>query len=605
MRPVLRLLPALGRKAPKAIPPTIIILRTNPIALRPFASTSSRLRPENYRPPVFPDADTPLGYVEPPKSERMERAKFGFRLFVKYCAIGFTVLGVCTISFFEGMHYYVEWYGLPGPPTTGEIDDEYGWSDELISWTGGSKGGTSPRLGYTGRHALRAAWMAQEWGFEGARQASVGDQAMFEPDSMLLKRLKKTEKQPRERGFETDHGYLYADQYFDKALNVARNKGMVFPPELSITRPPGPPTATSSARPSATAVVVASSPHADPLVLDLLLLRANNSEKISQPASLVSAKETYERVLGVTTSDGSPQQNAHAMRLAKKVGDLCERIGAGDEALLWYQWGLQRIGVNLQDLGSKRSTWLGSETNSPVLLRATLSLLSAASTHYATHGQLNEAWKLQNLSLSLFPDRQSFPSFSPSKDDASATLHNTWLRNRQTLFILHQASVAHALKKNKEAMDLADTASTRADRDLPLIDPLPSVYTSSTTSPLYQPSQQLHGEALLLAAESSFIRGRFLEQQKRPNLPLIAACFERAADLSAQESGKTEETAMGKEWHRYWRNYVRIKEQMGEEVPNPFDMEEEVIEGMEARMVKGIQNAIKSAQSMFGGGESK
>ena len=539
----------------------------------------------------------------------MAEAKNGLRMFVKYCVYGFTILGVCTVSFFEGMHYYVEWYQLP--QASNNTDDEYGWTDEMLSWTGGSKGGTSSRLGLSGRHAVRAAWMSQEWGFEGGRQEKVADQAFFEPDAMLLKRLKQSEQRPRGKGFEVDRGYLMADRYFDKALSVARSKGMEFPPDLSVTRPPGPPPTTSTPQPSITITVTTPVAHADPIVVDLLLLRANNYEKISRPASLVSAKEIYERVLNVTASDGSQRQNAHVMRLAKKVGDLCERIGAGDEALLWYDWGLQRIGVDLQQLKSKRSSWLGGESSalpsgslstSPVLLRATLSLLSAASTHYATHAQLDEAWNLQNTSLSLFPDRQPLVLISPSKEDASASLHSTWLRNRQTMFNLHQASVAHALKKNKEAMDLATSASTRADRDLTLIDPIPAVYTSSTMSPLYQPSQQLHREALLLAAEASFIRGRFLEGQKRPDLTVIAACFERAANLNAQESGKTEETAMGKEWHKYWRNYVRIKEQMGEPIQNPFELEEAVVvDGREAKIIKGIQNGLKSLGAVFGG----
>ena len=613
MKPALRLLPALGRRAilstPRLTPRYTLIPLQNPAQHRSFTSTSSR--PDGYRPPAFPDAELPLGYVEPPRSERMASAKSGFRLFVKYCAYGFTILGVFTMSFFEGMHYYVEWYKLP--QSSSDTDDEYGWEDEMISWTGGSKGGSSPRLGVSGRHAVRAAWMAQEWGFEGGRQESVADQAFFEPDSMLLKRLKRSEQRPRERGFQVDKGYLYADQYIEQALNVARNKGMEFPPELSITRPPGPSPALSAPQRSPSSTVLSSESHADPLVVDLLLLRANNYEKISRPAALVSAKEIYERALNTMSSDGSPRQNADVMRLAKKVGDLCERIGAGDEALLWYDWGLHRIGVDLQQLSTKRSSWLGDDTStlsassltsSPVLLRATLSLLSAASTHYATHSRLDEAWNVQNTSLSLFPDRQPLLPLSPSEENASAALHSTWLRNRHTMFNLHQASVAHALKKNKEAMDLADRASTRADRDLTLIDPIPSVYASSTISSLYQPSQQLHRDALLLAAEASFIRGRFLEQQKRPDLALIAGCFERAADLSGQESGKTEETAMGKDWHRYWRNYVRIKEQLGEVVPSPFDREEAVVEGMEAQIVREIQKALKSLGTIFGG-ESK
>lgn len=108
------------------------------------------------------------------------------RLF-KYSALSFLALASLVFVGWEGLHQYVEWVELRNPNT----DDPYEWlgdsldhrcaiccslqplmnlfepfnsiKDILDRWTGGASGGTDPRLGFRGRHALRAAWMALNW----------------------------------------------------------------------------------------------------------------------------------------------------------------------------------------------------------------------------------------------------------------------------------------------------------------------------------------------------------------------------------------------------------------------------------------------------------
>ena len=609
-------------KAPQAalvgsLRPTTHLRCPPPIrTTRPFTSSPSRLA---YRPPILPDADLPLGEAEEPQSERLKHAKLGFRMFIKYCAWGFAMLGVGTLGLFEGTHWYIEWYKLP--PTSDypssasssssrspasshdEVDptdpEDYGWDDELVSWTGGHLGGTSPKLGYKGRHALRAAWMALYWNTTLERSA-VPQQGLFEPDFMLLKRLESAESHP---AIQADKPGRSVDAYLTTALDVARSKGMVFPPELSITRLPGPPPPPTSRSTVSTTV------ECDPVVRDLLLLKASNLERISSPSSLIDTKEIYERILFSTSSDRTPRQEARVMRLAKKVGDLCQRIGADQEGLQWYGWGLARTGIQLDGLAAKKSSWLGSSdssdfklpvapsSTSPALLRAEISLLTAAETYYATHAQLPAASNIQSAALTLIPT-PSGPLSPPTKDNAEAVLHQTWLANRQAMLNLHRASVAHA-QRDTSALSLAETASAQADRLLPLVEPLSPIYIPAHPTALAEPARQLHRDSILLAAESSFTLGRLIETSRRPDLERVARCFERAADLDARQSGRTEESTMGNEWHKYWRNYVRTKAQLGEAVESPFTDKEVEWKGRDEMILDALSRGVEKFISFF------
>ncbi|ORX37691.1 hypothetical protein BD324DRAFT_650245 [Kockovaella imperatae] len=547
--------------------------------------TSSSTRSAAYRPPVLPEADLPLGAVDSGRSERIERVKIGLRLFVRYCGWGLVIVAIGLGGLFEGAHLYVEKYKLPPvgdvdsgstsrlrSSTTGENVDEssstdYGWEDEMLSWTGGSTGGTSPRLGHRARHALRAAWMSTHW--NRTNQATLAEQGWFEPDFMLLKRL-QAEEANAPPPMLVEQSALSMDKYLNTVIQMAKSNGLSFPPELSVTRPPGPPDSTKEGS------------MCDPVVRDLLLLKASNLERMATKTALVDAKEIYERVLIATIPRGTStsRQDARSMRLAKKVGGLCERIGADKEASQWFDWGLTRAGIHLNSLSSSApssSSWFGSSTPrlsfdpsglSPAMLRATISLLTSVESYHATHAQLEAAWNVQSAALSFFPQRWQTNS-ALEQDNAAAALHQSWLQSYQATLQLHHASVAHAIK-NKSALSIAEEASSLAEQNLKVMDPVPSFYQPPESSALTEPARQLHRDALLVAAESSFTLGRLLETTRQPDLSKVADLFHRAAELDAKQSGRTEETVTGGEWHKYWRNYVRVKALMGETVEPPF-----------------------------------
>ncbi|KAK1923666.1 hypothetical protein DB88DRAFT_464828 [Papiliotrema laurentii] len=473
---------------------------------------------------------------------------------------GVTVVGVGTVAF-EGLHQYIE-TGPLSIPSRG--NDEYGWEDEVQGWTGGPKGGTDPRLGWKARHAIRAAWMCQSWG-AGDASVSSGRQGFFEPDYFAVRGMIGVDPTI----VRPDRGYEMANAFLTAALDAARAKGLVFPPALSVLRTPGPPTSQSASAGHSNT----SATQGDPAVVDLLLLKAGALERMGSSDSLSHAKEIYEQVVSAIHSDADPIHEARIMRLAGKVGSLCARMGDGDEALAWWGWGLSRVGLELPskttEVKAELRSWFGKSpapveqptlptSLPPPILRATISLLTTASTHLATRSHIAAASSLQTTALALLPAPRPIPRADPST--AGMILHHTWLEQRSALLTLHLASTTYA--QGRPAVNLATIASARADQVLEAIEPLPRVYTRA----LKPASQLLRRDALLTAAEASYTRALLLERQPEPPLELIAECFERSMTLSALESGKTEAKAMGSEWEKYYESFARVKEKLGQSV---------------------------------------
>lgn len=526
---------------------------------------------------------------------------------------------------FEGIHLYVEKVCLAAPSR--EDTDEYGWASENQGWTGGPRGGTDPRLGMKARHALRGAWICQEWGAgsSGAVERSVHTSA-FHPDFVAARGMISvpgdSDESAASRGrLRVDRGYELADEYVDLAIREARKKGLVFPPTLPGARPAGPPTEKQMSH----------GPQGDPAVIDLLLLKAGTLERINTIDSLSHAKDLYEQVLCSLDSsmgnEGGPGGRARVMRLAGKVGDLCARTGGRNEAMQWWGWGLNKAGVDIhahtqtsqivqevkQDvnkgwfgksaaastptpvaLASKSSTL--SPTLPPPVLRATISLLTSASAQLATTSSLPAASSLQSLALSYLskPLLQTQDSLA----SPSAALHSTWLIHRTSLLKLHLSSVLYALSKSStEALPLVAGAQEQVERVITELLPLPAAFIQRGSA-LTAPAKILARDALLTGAEIAYTKGTFLERSlpatssktggllkaKRSETPEEKAmristlesaleCFERATALSALESGagpvkakggEEEAVGRGEEWGKYWRGFVRTREKLDE-----------------------------------------
>ncbi|OXB36013.1 hypothetical protein LQV05_005563 [Cryptococcus neoformans] len=614
MRSMRVITPVIRRPAP---------LRHIPLITRPAAIPFSRSLSNLPRTPF----SSPANLTDATTSEYTHSTLYAFSYLsrtIKYVLYSLLAIGGISVATFEGVHLYVEKVCLAAPSR--EDTDEYGWASENQGWTGGPRGGTDPRLGMKARHALRGAWICQEWGAgsSGAVERSVHTSA-FHPDFVAARSMisvpSDSDEGAANRGrLRVDRGYELADEYVDLAIREARKKGLVFPPTLPGARPEGPPTEKQTSH----------GPQGDPAVLDLLLLKAGMLERINTIDSLSHAKDLYEQVLcSLDSSMGNevgPGGRARVMRLAGKVGDLCARTGGRNEALQWWGWGLDKAGVDIhahtqtskivQEVkqGTKKG-WLGksaaastpapvtiastttiSPTLPPPVLRATISLLTSASAQLATTSSLPAASSLQSLALSYLSN--PLLRTQDSLASPSAALHNTWLTHRTSLLKLHLSSVLYALSKSSaEALPLVAGAQEQVERVITELLPLPAAFIQRGSA-LTAPAKILARDALLTGAEIAYTKGTFLERSlpasssqtggllkvKRSETPEEKAmristlesaleCFERATALSALESGagpvkakggEEEAVGRGEEWGKYWRGFVRIRQKLDE-----------------------------------------
>ncbi|WVW86893.1 hypothetical protein I302_108948 [Kwoniella bestiolae CBS 10118] len=520
---------------------------------------------------------------------------------IRYILYGILTLGGVSLATFEGLHLYVEKVCIASPSRDG-FDDPYGWVGENVGWTGGLKGGTDPRLGQKARHALRGAWICQEWGAGGSASSTLSKSNSFHPDYVAVKGMIGTSAQ--EEGRQTiDRGYELAEEFINLAINEARKRGLVFPPNLTSS-------SSTSNLPPKDHENTHGVPQGDPAVLDLLLLKAGILERINTTDSLLHAKDLYQQVLS-SMNHAQDEQHLHnqarIMRLAGKIGDLSARTGYADNALRWWGWGLEKAGINMdrgnstisevvKEVKEESKSWFGfggskkpqlqpeaspvnlppSSTTelTPAILRASISLLVSASAHLATTSSLISASSLQSQALSLIP------SVSPTTTSPEASLHATWLQQRTALLKLYQASILHAqhLKSTSDGPLKLITESQSLSEQV--ISTLPAIPTPKSSA-LVGPAKLLRRDALLTGAEASYTRGVFLErssptlsgEDKAHTLEQAIECFERAMALNVLESGVEkkgeDELGQGEDWNKYWRGYVRVKGKLGGLVEPP------------------------------------
>ncbi|WWC92839.1 uncharacterized protein L201_007799 [Kwoniella dendrophila CBS 6074] len=604
MRPIRTIRPLL-RKLPASTPIRSLI---TPLTLSsPSSSHTQAIRLYSQITRRGPSA--PPGY--PSDTEYSDSTVYAFSYIsrvIKYMLYGILGLGGMSLAAFEGLHFYVENVCLAAPSRDG-TDDPYGWIGENQGWTGGSRGGTDPRLGQKARHALRGAWICQEWGAGGSASSTLsksitggGSGTTFHPDYVAVKgMIGNTSIDSTNNGGRQsiDRGYELAEEFINLAINEARRKGLVFPPNLSTSSS----LAVNSGGPPINQKETHGIPQGDPVVLDLFLLKAGILERINTTDSLLHAKELYQQVLNSMNHSQDEQHlhnQARIMKLSNKLGDLSKRTGQSDQALQWWSWGLNKANIQLntahqpvkdeisdlvKEVKSESKSWFGfggsktktpkesESTNTttttspttppttepsseltPAILRAAVSLLVSASAHYATTSSLNSASSLQSQALSLIPQ---VPSIStPTSTSAGAVLHQTWLQHRLALLKLHQASVIHAQNSkpnsvSPEALNLISESTSISENLINQLQNLPVAYTTPKSSSVSGPAKLLRRDVLLTGAESSYTKAVFLERsapwpdstnpkerELRINqLEQSAELYERAMSLNVIESG--------------------------------------------------------------------
>ncbi|KAF7792986.1 hypothetical protein EIP86_004091 [Pleurotus ostreatoroseus] len=428
---------------------------------------------------------------------------------------------------------YVENVSLA--PEKDEEVHKWQWDTEAERWTGGEAGGTDPGLGFLGRHAVRAAWMAQTWGigsdvsimnsnaFSGRAGAGVGELNIVEA------RLE------------------VAQSFLNAALQHAQDR-----------------MGSGTIRPQT--------------ITELLTRHANLMERMGQRDALFEARSEYERVWAAL-----PGKGIDAARVALKLGDVNKRLGDFEDAMAWWLRSIQLI-YNKTELPPLpvAPQELPSE---PLAQRTFLSTLVSLSAFYATTGQLRQAKTLEETSLQAIRalrQPESLDSASPPE-----ALHALYVLHRSSLLSIHLAEVSYALRRKQTAsMEWLTGAASSAERVALVLTGLPPVHPDAPESkiphppssdapllPAYaksssmsKPASGLLRDARRTAAEAWSLMGILSEASKAPGSTERALeCYERAlgwAGVAADRSGnigKAGEGTLEAEWKVLWNNYVRVR----------------------------------------------
>ena len=451
----------------------------------------------------------------------------------KYTLISLFGVGVVTWTAFEGAHLYVENMELAS-----ENDGEalrWEWHQEAERWSGGDGGGTDPALGFKGRHAVRSAWMAQNWGI-GPGSSVIGSNAF-------------SSKGPsRAGGLNVVEARLeFAQDYLAIALEIAEARsgdGKLHPDTI----------------------------------LRLLSRHAGVLERIGSQASFFESRSELEKVWARL-----PAKGMDTARIALKLGDLNHRLGDHEDALTWWAKAIQLTLAdkqrNVEDIAPVVPE---SAPVSPLAQRTLVSTLVSLSAFYATSGQLKQAKAIEESSLDLL--RKITPSKSIKLASAPQTLHALYILHRSSLLSIHLAEVLYALRSSKSSsIEWLKTAAESSERVALNLTGLPYIHPDAPLSkiphppaseaPLLpafvqsismkKPATSLLRDARRTAAEAWNLMGILHEEAS--NTEKALECYGRALGWAGVPSdipsGVAEpgEGILEVEWNVFWANYVRAR----------------------------------------------
>ncbi|KAG1756781.1 uncharacterized protein EDB91DRAFT_1094364 [Suillus paluster] len=505
-----------------------------PLVLRNFRlkSQSTSNQPTSWRKDA--GVDQPNVLIEDPFTRSTLFTLDFFKRLAKFSLVGILALGITGCTAFEGIHMWVENVELAC-----DQDSEvrrWEWDHEAEKWSGGELGGTDSALGFKGRHAVRSAWIAENWG-TGSGAIIIRSNTSSGRGSQGAGSLNVIEARLE-----------VAQNFMALAISIAERK-----------------MSSGKLRPQTMG--------------ELLARHASILERMGTRDALLQSRAQYERVWA-----GLPVKGTDAARVALKLGDLEHRLGDFEDALAWWTRTINLTqGTQQADLSAPRLT--RTVPSSPSAQRTLASTLVSLSAYYSTTGNLKQAHQLQESGLDLL---RSIPS--PSRISAASppqALHSLFLLHRSSLLSIHLAEVLYALRAAPEqsiqwltraaesservALALAGLPFTHPDAPGSSIPHPPAseaslipVYVKSTT--MRKPAKSLLRDARRTAAEAWNLMGILREGEKDDGAERALECYERAlgwAGVAADLSGGIGEPGEGTpeaEWKVLWNNYVRVRE---------------------------------------------
>jgi len=453
-----------------------------------------------------------------------------FTRFLKFTGLGLIIVGVTVGTAFEATHLWVESVELA--PETDEEVSKWEWDIQAERWSGGTSG-TDPALGFKGRHAVRSAWMAQNWG-TGSSSNIIGSKAFSGQGSGGLNVV--------EARLE------FAQDFLNIAINTAMGNQ-------------------------------ASGSQLLPGTLDALIARhASVMELMGSKDALFEARSEFERLWQNLNRTGQ-----NAARIAHKLGDLNHRLGDPEDALVWWAKAIQLA------QGKEASSRLPpmvppTVPSSPLGQRTLISTLVSLSTYYATTGQLKQARVVEESALDLLrsiPQPESLSKAAPPQ-----TLHALYVLHRSALLSIHLAEVLHWLRENNEiSIRWLTNAAESSERvaisllGLPAIHPdapnskiphppsseSPLIESFSKSKSMQKPASSLLRDARRSAAEAWHLIGLLTEGSDRASAARALDCYERAlgwVGVAADKGSvaKPGEDTLVSDWDVLWKNYVRARD---------------------------------------------
>ena len=436
----------------------------------------------------------------------------------KYSLVGLVTLGVTLGTAFEAAHFYVENVALA--VETDPDARKWEWDLQGDRWSPRGSGGTDPALGFRCRHAVRGAWMAQNWG------TGSGESVMGGPDSSSV----------------VDSATQSAQDFLKIAINMAM-----------------------ASRANGSNI-------SEDTLRVLITRHATLLESFGHKHSLLEARSELERMW-----KAFPPSGVEASQVAQWLGDLNRRLGDFDDAVVWWT-----RAVRLAE-GNEPTTRIPlvvptSAPSSPLAQRSLLSILISVSAFFATTGQLKEAQETETLSLDLIRSIKQPESFSSSSPGEA--LHALYILHRSAILSIHLAEVQHGLRSSPEtsiqwltnaaesservALALSEAAQRASRRETPLstIARSPLITSYSGSASMRRPASSLLRDSRRSAAEAWHLVGLLTEGSRSGGPSKAAEYYGRALGWIGVDAEKLDEGVLpqvGEEWIPLLKNYIRVK----------------------------------------------